>query len=583
MTKSSSALKVLFLAANPNDFTKLGLKKEWDLINNAVNASKYGRKRLVLIRIDQTTIRDWLNALFEHRPQIVHFAGHGVGDRGIIVCDENEDPVVLPPEKLKIMFSAVPVELVVLNACYTEVQAMALVAIVPKIVGMRQAAGDSSAQRFAEAFYRRLGDGDSVEDAFCQDGTAAILESMSEEDKKAFKPVLVIEGKAVDYDALCMKVVQSREVGGELDEQEGTRARNQRKLIRDRREQTNRLFELYAGEPDKLELGQHIRIGYSHQAWLTQGFPGAIDLDSLTVEEKEDYDPDRALCIKGFKEAAIYYRVSQGAERPYDGHCVRLSDWDTRQKLSLARAAYSDQFVTNQKEIVDTKLSDIASASRLAWSAGLSGTSLRDLSRLANGMLMPLNKSPLANTIGVAGTVVTREGYLFLPIRAKTKHFQGGYDGCSISRVVKWNDALLQNFGKALADQIIASMFSRDALRGVRMVSIQPLAFARELERAGKPQFFYHLWVENVGPDHINEANERWVRLFDFEVSTSASKAVAQAIERITVMLHKDEVITHDTTINLVLSEEARAGLYYLRRYLEAKDIDAFPRSWLTS
>jgi len=50
------------------------------------------------------------------------------------------------------------VQLVVLSACYTDVQARALLAHVDCVVGMRSAIGDDAARSFAIGFYGGLGE-----------------------------------------------------------------------------------------------------------------------------------------------------------------------------------------------------------------------------------------------------------------------------------------------------------------------------------------------------------------------------------------------------------------------------------------
>ena len=58
------------------------------------------------------------------------------------------------------------VKCVVLNACYSEVQATAIVAHIDAVIGMNQPIGDTAAVRFSEGFYRGLGAGKDVEFAY---------------------------------------------------------------------------------------------------------------------------------------------------------------------------------------------------------------------------------------------------------------------------------------------------------------------------------------------------------------------------------------------------------------------------------
>ncbi len=57
-------------------------------------------------------------------------------------------------------------ECVLLNACYSEVQAKAIAQHIPYVIGMNQAIGDRAAIEFATSFYDALGAGESVDFAF---------------------------------------------------------------------------------------------------------------------------------------------------------------------------------------------------------------------------------------------------------------------------------------------------------------------------------------------------------------------------------------------------------------------------------
>jgi len=58
------------------------------------------------------------------------------------------------------------VKCVVLNACYSEVQAEAIAQHIDNVVGMTEAIGDEAAIKFAVAFYGALGAGRNFEDAY---------------------------------------------------------------------------------------------------------------------------------------------------------------------------------------------------------------------------------------------------------------------------------------------------------------------------------------------------------------------------------------------------------------------------------
>ena len=60
------------------------------------------------------------------------------------------------------MFTA-HIECVLLNACYSEVQADAIVQHIPYVIGMSKEIGDKASIEFAIGFYAALGAGKSIE------------------------------------------------------------------------------------------------------------------------------------------------------------------------------------------------------------------------------------------------------------------------------------------------------------------------------------------------------------------------------------------------------------------------------------
>jgi CHAT domain-containing protein len=106
--------------------------------------------------------------LLDYKPQIVHFAGHGGGDSGLALENETGEVQFVNAQALAGLFElfANQIECVVLNACYSEVQAAAIVQHIPYVIGMDKAIGDKAAIAFAVSFYDALGAGESVEFAY---------------------------------------------------------------------------------------------------------------------------------------------------------------------------------------------------------------------------------------------------------------------------------------------------------------------------------------------------------------------------------------------------------------------------------
>jgi len=119
--------------------------------------------------------RDIQRAMLDINPSIVHFSGHGTGDEGLVFEDEKGSTKLVDGEALAGLFElfAEQVECVVMNGCYSEVQAEAIAQHVNYVIGMKKAIGDKAAIEFAVGFYDALGAGKSVEFAH-KFGCAAI-------------------------------------------------------------------------------------------------------------------------------------------------------------------------------------------------------------------------------------------------------------------------------------------------------------------------------------------------------------------------------------------------------------------------
>jgi len=119
----------------------------------------------------------------EYKPQIVHFSGHGSSSGEIILADNSDRSKPISAKALKALFHTLKdnIQVVVLNACHSEVQSRAIVEVIDCVIGMKTAIGDQAAIVFASSFYRAIGFGRSVQQAFEQGKTALLLEGIPEE------------------------------------------------------------------------------------------------------------------------------------------------------------------------------------------------------------------------------------------------------------------------------------------------------------------------------------------------------------------------------------------------------------------
>ncbi|WP_248277863.1 CHAT domain-containing protein [Brasilonema sp. UFV-L1] len=166
--------KILILAANPKSTTPLRLDEEVREIDAGLQRAKH-RDQFVLEQKWAVRPRDIPRAFLDCNPQIVHFSGHGLGEEGLVFEDESGQSKLVSGDALAGLFQlfANHIECVVLNGCYSEVQANAIAQHINYVIGMKKAIGDRAAIEFAVGFYDALGAGHSIEFAY-KFGCAAI-------------------------------------------------------------------------------------------------------------------------------------------------------------------------------------------------------------------------------------------------------------------------------------------------------------------------------------------------------------------------------------------------------------------------
>jgi hypothetical protein len=189
MFNNSALVKsILILAANPQGTSKLRLDEEVREIDIGLQRSQK-REQFVLKQQWAVRPRDIYRAILDVRPQIVHFCGHGDGNEGLVFEDESGRTKFVDSEALANLFKlfSTQVECVLLNACYSEIQATAISQYIDYVIGMKQGIGDKAAINFAVGFYDALGAGKCYDFAFNLGCLAIQLSGMSEESTPAIK------------------------------------------------------------------------------------------------------------------------------------------------------------------------------------------------------------------------------------------------------------------------------------------------------------------------------------------------------------------------------------------------------------
>ena len=161
------AKTILILAANPKGTSPLRLDQEVRDICEGLQRSPFQNH----FRIESRWAvrpRDVRLALLQVNPQIVHFCGHGFGDEGLAFETESGAVQLVGAEALAGLFElfADQIECVVLNACYSEVQAEVIGQYIPAVIGMKRAIGDRAAIEFAVGFYDAIAAGRPIAFAY---------------------------------------------------------------------------------------------------------------------------------------------------------------------------------------------------------------------------------------------------------------------------------------------------------------------------------------------------------------------------------------------------------------------------------
>jgi len=160
-------VRILFLSSNPWNASRILVDEEAREIFERVHEGPY-RDHFELHNHVAIRPIDLQMLLLRYRPHIVHFSGHGSKRARIIFSGTNGQGKTVDQQGLADVFALYNshVRLVLLNACFTKAQARSISEVVNYSIGTSKAIGDKVGVAFAGAFYRALGFGKSVKDAF---------------------------------------------------------------------------------------------------------------------------------------------------------------------------------------------------------------------------------------------------------------------------------------------------------------------------------------------------------------------------------------------------------------------------------
>ena len=146
--------RILILSANPKNTNQLRLSEEVRNIQEGLERAQ-GRDAFEIQYSPATRIKDIRRKMLDYNPHIVHFCGHGAGVEGLVFEDDEGKAICISANALAGFFELFKddLECVVLNACYSEVQAREISNHIKYVVGMNEAIGDKIAIEFSVSFY----------------------------------------------------------------------------------------------------------------------------------------------------------------------------------------------------------------------------------------------------------------------------------------------------------------------------------------------------------------------------------------------------------------------------------------------
>jgi tetratricopeptide (TPR) repeat protein len=147
-------LRILFLASDPSNASRLHLGKELQSVRNKL----VGNQNFEIKDHLATKPNDVMNEIMNYKPHIVHFSGHGFETGELCFENDRGEAKVIPPEALASLFRLATdhVKCVIVNTCYAEKQAKAIAEYVPVVIGTKKEISDDAAFNFSTGFYTAL-------------------------------------------------------------------------------------------------------------------------------------------------------------------------------------------------------------------------------------------------------------------------------------------------------------------------------------------------------------------------------------------------------------------------------------------
>ncbi|MEH2375791.1 CHAT domain-containing protein [Nostoc sp.] len=284
---SNGQIKILFLAADPSDATRLRLGQELRDIRERLQLAKE-RDRFFLESRESVRPGDISQAIFDLEPQIVHFSGHGTSTGELCFEDllGKYQPVQLDALAALFELVAEQINCVVLNACYSEAQAKAIADHIPFVIGMNKAIGDQAAIAFAVGFYKALAAGRTIDQAYKFGCVEIRLQGIAEH----LTPVLYTKQNSVSPVSEVQQIVSNKS-GGVTNAESTSLNPGQRGRILQEIESLQQQYDLLSQKLSRLRLNLAIESGAAVKFQLEKQIENAeVERTQLTqrIEQLEN-------------------------------------------------------------------------------------------------------------------------------------------------------------------------------------------------------------------------------------------------------------------------------------------------------
>ncbi|MCI5146567.1 MAG: CHAT domain-containing protein, partial [Candidatus Electrothrix sp. AR3] len=156
---------MLLLSANADDTIHLLIDREIRQIEHGLSLTEHPLQ-LVFKTCDIETLPELRRAIQGHQPQILHFRGNG--QDGLYFAEQEGPSQLVPADVLSAFFNlfSAQVQGVLLNACYSEMQALAIAQHIDYVIAMNGDISDQISLTFMVTFYEGLSDGKQIEAAY---------------------------------------------------------------------------------------------------------------------------------------------------------------------------------------------------------------------------------------------------------------------------------------------------------------------------------------------------------------------------------------------------------------------------------